>query len=142
VSPQRLFRRAGWPKHATKWLRQHLRAEANALRGLYGVPVYLVGSALFDANPQPRDWDIRLTLPDDRFKRRYGDAEQWEFEGGDGHWTAIRWRWSDDCVKQSQRLTSNLGVLVDVQIYPERYAKRFRGRHRLRLDTRRVREGN
>ena len=128
--------RAGWPKHASKYLRKSLRTEANGLRGLYGVPVYLVGSALFDSNEQPRDWDIRLALPDAEFKRRYGDPERWLFEGGDGNWTKVRWRWSDDCVKQSQRCSSNCGVLVDVQIYPESHAKRYRGRPRLRLDTR------
>ena len=130
------FRRAGWPKHATQYLRGRLRAEANGLRGLYGVPVYLVGSALLDSNEQPRDWDVRLTLSDAEFARRYGNPERWETEGGDGQWTKVRWRWSDDCVKQSQRASANSGVLVDVQIYPERYVRRFSGKPRLRLDTR------
>lgn len=127
------------PKHlrGNKWLRS-LRREANGLRGLYGVPVLLVGSALLDSNPDPRDWDIRLTIPDDDFRRRHGDPTQWEIEGGTGHWTRVRWRWSDDCVRRSRQLSASLGVLVDFQVYPRRYVRRMHwySKPRLRLDTR------
>jgi hypothetical protein len=131
------FPRARWPKHASKHLRRRLRAEANGLRGLYGASVYLVGSALLDCNERPRDWDIRITISDEQFQRRYGSPERWQFEGGDGQWTSVRWRWSDDCVKQSRQCSINTGLLVDVQVYPISYEGRFTGKPRLRLDTRR-----
>ncbi len=130
------FPRAGWPKHATAYLRKRLRSEGNGLRGLYKVPVYLVGSALLDCNERPRDWDIRLSIPNAEFARRYGDPQRWILEGHDGQWTSVRWRWSDDCVKQSQQASANCGVLVDVQIYPEAFNGIFTGKPRLRLDTR------
>jgi hypothetical protein len=119
-----------------------LRREANGLRGLYGVPVLLAGSALLDANSDPRDWDIRLTIEDDDFRRRYGDPEQWHRDGASGNWTRVRWRWSDDCVRRSKNLSAALGVLVDFQVYPRSYVKRI-GYNRepvMRLDTRKGRK--
>lgn len=128
--------KGGFASHA--WMMRQLRAEANGIRGLYGVPVYLVGSALMDANEKPRDWDFRITLADEDFALRYGDATEWAREGANGHWTDIRWRWSDDCVKRSKAASGFLGLNVDFQAYPASYAKRFKGQPRLRLDTRRA----
>jgi hypothetical protein len=134
----RLQRR--WPEHLRgkdkARRRKKLRTEGNGLRGLYGVPVFLCGSALLDANAEPRDWDIRITLPDAAFARRYGPVEQWEAEGLTGQYTKIRWRWSDDCVKQSKHAASLTGLNVDVQVYPASYAAHFKHRPRFRLDTR------
>jgi hypothetical protein len=122
-------------------LMRMLRREGNGIRGLYGVPVFLCGSALMDGNEKPRDWDFRITLADADFKARYGDPHKWEMEGCNGEWTDIRWRWSDDCVKRSKQLSAILGLNVDFQVYPRSYArKRFKGKPRLRLDTRRSTE--
>jgi len=133
----RVFLRAGWPKHVTKEFRKKLQHVGNGLRGLYGAPVYLVGSALLDSNMYPRDWDIRIMLSDAEFTRRYGNPQTWHAEQAHKNWTRISWRWSDDCVKQSKVESSILGVLVDFQVYPlSIYRKSFRHRPRLRLDTR------
>jgi hypothetical protein len=127
------------PTHlrGNRWLKS-LRREANGLRGLYGVAVFLAGSALLDSNPDPRDWDVRLTLPDADFQRRYGPVEDWISEGNTGRWTRTRWRWSDDCVRRSRQLSVALGVLVDFQVYPRTHVKRmhYTQKPRLRLDTR------
>lgn len=117
----------------------HFRRWANALRGYYGVPVYLVGSALSGNNAKPRDWDIRIELSDEDFARRFGDPQAWETEGGTGKWTDIRWRWSDECVKRTKDGWRMTGLNIDFQIYPRSHVKLMypRSLPRLRLDTRR-----
>lgn len=124
-------------------LRQMLRRRANAERGLLGVPIYLCGSALLDFNTKPRDWDIRIRLSDREFSRRYADGRKdgvsaWITEAQTGEWTAIRWRWSDDCVKRSKDWSRHcMGLNFDVQIYPATHWKAlYRHSPRLRLDTR------
>lgn len=130
------FPRARWPKHAARFLRERLRREGNNLSAFYGGRVYLVGSALLDANEQPRDWDVRVIISDAEFQRRYGDPQAWIGEGHSGKWTRIRWRWSDDCVKQSQVASAACQVLVDVQVYPDCFEGIFTGKPRMRLDKR------
>lgn len=125
------------PKHLIDrpQLLRKLQAHGNGLRGHYGVPVYLVGSALEDDNADPRDWDIRLFLPPSHFVRRYGSVTDWIIEGGTGEWTRIRRRWSDDCVKQSQRVSEAAKMNIDFQALPWRIRGEFRGKPRMRLDT-------
>lgn len=115
-----------------------LRTQANGLRGILGEPVYLCGSALMDFNKEPRDWDIRVTLTDAHFKRKFGDPKEWQQQGSTGKWTQVRWRWSDFCVKQSQRFSRWTGLNCDVQVYPMFHVKamRYEKAPRLRLDTR------
>lgn len=114
-----------------------LQGEANSIRGLYGVPVYLCGSALREDNPEPRDWDLRICLSDYDFSLRYGDPGQWMTEGCTGEWTDVRWRWSDDCVKQTKRAARRTGLNVDFQIYPESHWNAlYADSPRVKLDTR------
>jgi len=54
---------------------KRLSVEATKLAGRYGHPVYLCGSALIDHNEFPRDWDVRMMLPDDEFAAHFGSAE-------------------------------------------------------------------
>jgi len=128
------------PEHVKKHL-FGLRKLGNGLRGLYGVPVFLVGSALNGTNPKPRDWDIRIMLSDAEFKRRFGiTAHEWSNEGLTGKWTEGRWRWSDECVKQTKAAWRDTGLNIDLQIYPRWYADRhYRTYPRLRIDTRKGR---
>ena len=128
-------------KNPRMWV---LRRFANAQRGLYGQPVYLCGSALLDGNAHPRDWDIRIVLPDDQFALRYGNGRnaeyvvgRWVGEALDGAWTAIRWRWSDDCVKHSLQGCRDTGLNIDFQVYPASHAKAlYKSKPKIRLDTR------
>lgn len=113
-----------------------LRNCANALRGYFGVPVYLVGSALLDANEEPRDWDLRLSLPEADFKRRFGSPDAWNEEGRTGKYTRVRWSWSDEMVKQSKNSSARTALNCDVQAYPEKHFRAYRNLPRLRLDTR------
>lgn len=128
----------GLPRHMTRgsaWF--SLYRFANSLRGLYGQPVYLCGSALRPDNPDPRDYDIRIMLPDEQFRARYGDPRKWEDEGAIGNWTRVRWRWSDDCSKQSKRGWAETRLNVDVQVYPASHARNlYQNKRRIRIDTR------
>ena len=109
------------PRHVEENL-SSLQRFANKTRGLYGFPIYLVGSALSGSNSNPRDWDIRLILPNDEFDRHFGDHNKWMWEGTSGQWTEIRWKWSDACVKLSKQGYYECRLNIDFQIYPEEYA--------------------
>jgi hypothetical protein len=116
---------------------QSLRLIGNRMRGLYGVPVFLVGSALRQDNDDPRDIDIRMMLSESDFARRYGDPQKWSDEGSTGRWTRIRWRWSDDCVKLSRDAWAHTRLNCDVQVYPKRHADLlYKKKRRVRIDSR------
>jgi len=102
-----------------------LKGEAKRTAQFYMLPVYLVGSALIDANEKPRDYDVRVQMPDEQFTRLFGDPLKWTIEGQTGRWTEIRYRWSDECVKRSREASRACSALVDVQIYPPSYWKNF-----------------
>jgi hypothetical protein len=122
--------------HMIPNFRQKLVHEANALSGLYGAPVFLVGSALRVGNRVPRDFDLRIPLQHFDFTLRYGGSvADWEEQMHTGDWQAVRWRWSDDCVHQSRKAMMNVHHLVDVQIQPLEYFEKSNGA-RVRLDTR------
>lgn len=113
-----------------------LRRWANRVRGRYGVPIYLCGSALRADNPDPRDWDVRIMLPDDEFALRFGPVDEWRHEGGTGQWTRTRFRWSDQCVKDTNDFNAWCHLPGDVQIYPESHAAiMYADLPRLRIDT-------
>lgn len=112
------------PKHVQDNLNR-LRRWANTLRQLYpDTPIYLVGSALSGSNPNPRDWDIRIIVPDEEFVIRFGNVEEWEIEGATGEWTDIRWKWADECIKRVKSGWGATGLNIDFQIYPESHTKR------------------
>ncbi len=124
---------ATWEPDSQKLL--VLKRWANGIAAYYGVPVYLVGSALRESNHDPRDWDIRCCLPNYDFMVRYGSAEEWVAEGISGNWTRTRWRWSADCVKQTKHAWRATGALnVDFQTQPISEWERFNNEPRLRLD--------
>lgn len=124
------------PSHLTPALLWRLRRWANRLRGRYGVPIYLCGSALREDNPDPRDWDVRIMLPDVLFALHFGPVDQWRDEGCTGQWTRTRFRWSDQCVKDDKDFAAWVQLNGDVQIYPESHAATmYAGLPRLRLDT-------
>lgn len=124
------------PAHISARLREKLRRWANRLRGRYGAPIYLCGSALREANPDPRDWDVRIMLPDDDFALRFGPVDEWRDEGCTGLWTRTRWRWSDQCVKDTRDFAAWVHLPGDVQIYPESHAATlYADCPRVRLDT-------
>ncbi len=67
-----------------------LKRQAARSWHVFGEPVLLAGSAVRKA--EPRDWDIRISLPDDVFAARYGDPEEWATTGETGEWTLPRQR--------------------------------------------------
>lgn len=114
-----------------------LREWANRMRTRFGYPVYLCGSALRDNNYAPRDWDIRVILPDGAFARRYGPVAAWRREGETGCWTDVRHRWSKECTRYSRNGARCTGLDIDFQVYPASYAREMcRALPRFRLDDR------
>jgi hypothetical protein len=102
----------------------------------YGCPVYLVGSALTD--PDPRDIDIVIPVPDDLFSAMYGDSDpkspaRWR----DGMYFYEPWpvcrRWMRDVAKQGRELTLFCGRAVDFKTQPQSFFDEFEARPRLCL---------
>ena len=112
------------PEHVKERL-PHLRRWANRLAGYYGCHIYLTGSALFGDNAKPRDWDIRIEMPDSDFEVRFGNVQDWVNEGGSGQWTDVRWRWSRQCVKDTKAGWYATGLNIDFQIYPKSHCRRL-----------------
>lgn len=118
-----------------------LRHQAALARKRYWVPVYLVGSALRDQNPNPRDWDIRLSLTAPAFDARFGTGTvtprttvaRWLRQGQTGAWGSERYAWSGICVRESRAWSRRLSLNVDFQIYPPAFWRTFDSLPRLRL---------
>lgn len=126
--PKQLLEYAGW---------MMLARYANGLAAFYSAPVYLVGGALKPGNSDPRDYDIRVILPDSEFRRRYGDPERWKEEGSSGNYSALRWRWSDDCVHKTRQGWRDTRLNIDFQVYPASWDKMlYADKRKLRIDTR------
>lgn len=152
----------GCPAHLRErtHILRRLQDWANGMRTLFGATVWLCGSALEDTNTDPRDWDIRITLSDRAFALRYGGALaktlrvakvkgrrpvvsyeamwRWIEEGGSGRWSSIRWRWSDEMVRQSLKGSAHTGLVIDLQVYPRKHVwiHGYDEKPRMRLDTR------
>lgn len=120
--------------HHRRW---KLYRWANMLAGYYGARIYLCGSALRDGNIEPRDWDIRVVLTREDFERRFGNPDAWVDQGCTGAWDSVRWRWSEECVKESRAGYRNTGLNIDFQIQPPATwnACRSGGSRALRIDA-------
>lgn len=90
--------------------------------------VKLVGSTL--TKRTPRDLDLVLVIPTRLFVRLFGSVKQWLDEGETGRWSAIRYRWSDRCVRISHALERRIGATkpVDFKIVPASAAEHGRRR--------------
>jgi hypothetical protein len=122
------------PEHVCDYL-EGLRKFANGLAGYYGQPVWLVGSVLLPSNSRPRDWDIRVVLPNEDFEMRFGALGEWAHDGLTGKWHEARWRWADENVKRSREAWRTLRLPVDFQTMPVVSASAYRADMRFRLDT-------
>ncbi len=115
------------------WLAQYLECWANQVAARYGFPVYIVGSALTDADP--RDVDIVCILPDEHFANRFGpaDPDGWVTEYmkvGD-----TQRRWAREVAKFSRECTIiHRAINVDFKVQPQMVADGFDGQ-RVRIDT-------
>lgn len=104
----------------------------------YGLPVYLVGSALRD--PDPRDIDIVIPVLDDLFLAMYGDLTDtlagWQSGIRVPHADLPKtWlRWAKDCAKQGRQMTYFCRRQVDFKTQPQSYFDTFADKPRLRLD--------
>ena len=113
-------------------LRMH--SQAPSLSKLYfGLPVYLVGGALTD--PDPRDIDVVVVIPDNLFVLTYGDREcfqkdghilaisQWTGDNHDPNPEKLWRRWALDCAKHNRKLTANCHRRVDFRTQPQSHAE-------------------
>ena len=114
-------------------------AYASALSARYfGLPVYLVGSALRD--PDPRDLDVVIPVPDDLFRAMHGDPfgkvdlARWSSGLRDANPPAFWRRWARDCAKQSRVMTLFCGRTVDFKTQPQSYFDTYADKLRIRLD--------
>lgn len=128
--------------HTSCVLRAWVYASALSAR-YFGLPVYIVGGALTD--PNPRDVDIVIPMPDDLFLAAYGDSKvfdmvRWESGMRDANPPAMWLRWARDCAKQSRAMTMFCARVVDFKTQPETYFKTFEGKPRVRLDCGIMRE--
>ena len=111
---------------------------ANALSArYYGCPVYLVGGATSD--PDPRDIDIVVPVPDPLFVSMYADGDPGELanwsNGMDMRIATPAWkRWARDCAKQGRELTLFCARAVDFKTQPESHFRDYDGQPRIRLD--------
>jgi hypothetical protein len=120
------------PATASERIPEHLVGWANQMAARFARPVYLVGSALTSA--VPRDWDVRIVLSNAEFELRYGDSRQYEA----GAWRPKRFPamlgYYADMAKLTAQAVSAARVNVDFQVHPMRFAYRFKGERRRRLD--------
>ena len=117
---------------------QRLRTHAFSLSALYfNRPVWLVGGALTD--PDPRDLDVVIILPDALFVACYGsdiaasgcaadmdrvDRERglWCGSGHSANPEPVWRRWARDCAKVSEQLTRSVWRRVDFKTQIESIA--------------------
>lgn len=116
-------------------LKKILPGWANQMYARFGHPVYLVGSCL-RSEAKPRDIDVSIIIPDDEFRGRYGDPEQWEFDTWEPEWREARQRWALDMGKLASYVSRHYHVNIDLKVIPQSYAdKFFSGKERFRIDT-------
>lgn len=125
-------------------LMRRVRGYAPGLSSRYfGCPVFLVGGALLD--PDPRDVDLIVPIPDDVFVAAYGALD--EPEHAMGRWCGGSWghdppeiwrRWARDRARQSRELTLGCCRAIDFRTWPETQFYGFDDgrRPRLRIDCR------
>lgn len=108
------------------YLKFALQKWADTVFSRFGLPVYLVGSALKDPNQVwVRDIDVRVIMPDDHFAARFGDPKS--DEG--------KWRWAEEMGKQNFWAARQTLMPVDFQVMPDEKAKYYRDDPKLRLDS-------
>lgn len=90
---------------------------AQEVRREFHTDVWLVGSAL--EHREPRDWDMRVVLPDHEFEARYrGRVPEYVLGQETGLWAAINHLRSRDCCAWSRRGFEETGLNVDFQVHP------------------------
>lgn len=98
---------------------------ANHVRGFYGHPVYLVGSAL--TKEEPRDIDVICILPDEEFKHRYGikNIEQFFRDKILGDFSKPHWNLVDDYLKKTKHGWRFTKMNIDFKVKAEYENKNF-----------------
>jgi hypothetical protein len=114
-----------------------LRRYANMLAAYYRSPIYLTGSAL-DPKATPRDWDLRIVMPDPLFKEFFGISSA-DYYDQLQHATQSpeAWKVSQEEAKRNAEGKYQTNMRIDFQIQPESYVEKVHSEHdKIRLDTR------
>lgn len=99
----------------------------------FGVPVFLIGSALSEA--EPNDIDVRIILPDGQFDVWFGDIVGIR-STDPGAWSDRSYAWAAFCGKQAAWVSKFCGVPLDFQVLPECWWKaKYSKCHCERLDS-------
>jgi hypothetical protein len=112
-----------WRQVDMGYKQQRLTLWAQKMSRIYKSSVYLGGSALHSADP--RDWDLRVFLPDEVFADRWGEWQLWAAEGRTGQWTERRWAWAGEMVKRTKQGCRATGLEVDFMVQPQSYRERY-----------------
>ncbi len=109
---------------------------ANGLAARYGGRVYLVGGAV--TQEKPRDYDVRIVVPDAGFDLMFGDRlkETTEVKRTIGNqWFPADWARGYDNLKQSRIMSGYMRRNLDVQVQSESEAALFADKPRVRMDA-------
>lgn len=115
------------------WFAEAFRRQADSLYGLYGSPIWLVGSAL--VKERPRDIDVRVILCACEMQRRYGRHFPDICADGSNNFALWQWRRAVDNIKQSRALHDWGGFPIDFQIQSAGEAAPYEKLERVRLDS-------
>lgn len=112
---------------------KNIEGWANQMAARFGHPVYLVGSAL--TQEKPRDYDVRIMIPDEEFVARYGPINDW-LHNIWGTWEDAGYRWGNDMAKMNRQATIILQDNIDLQVFPKTWADAvYSGKPKKRLDS-------
>lgn len=123
------------------WLKFQRTANSLAIR--YGGKVYLVGSAL--TKEAPRDYDIRIIIPQRERRRQFGETGLYRLEDGTltetnrsnmDAWSTAKWRQSYEGLRRNREM-EEMGFVYpfDIQIMDEAMDVNFKKHPRIRMDA-------
>lgn len=75
----------------------------------------------------PRDLDVLLVVPDEKFEHHYMPVSLWVEQGQTGLWDDNRFRWGSVCIKVGKILQSRIKskLPIDLKIIPQTQLPRF-----------------
>lgn len=123
---------------AASWLAPLLHGWSCQIAARFNAPVYLVGSAVVEA--EPRDVDVAVVLSDEAFVQRYGLSAVHMTQIGDARDMPEHRRYWQDVAKltawcMQHHMGGQLNLDLKIQDESEVAARRHSAEFRVRLDT-------
>jgi hypothetical protein len=113
-----------------EWFPKAFQHQANLYVGLYGAPIFLVGSTL--SKDVPRDIDIRVILSDEEMWRLFGRPYEPKKEN---LWEEWQWKRAAENLKRSRELSAWSGYPIDFQVQSMAEASPHKDLPAIRLDS-------